>query len=75
MQNYLQTSKNSSTFARRFEKNALPRAALAELVDAPDLGSGSSQSVGSSPICRTKIYCYEKVHFFNFMRGIMPDVL
>ena len=28
-------------------------AALAELVDAPDLGSGSSQSEGSSPLCRT----------------------
>ena len=29
------------------------QAALAELVDAPDLGSGSYQSEGSSPLCRT----------------------
>ena len=28
-------------------------AALAELVDAPDLGSGSLRSEGSSPLCRT----------------------
>ena len=28
-------------------------AALAELVDAPDLGSGNESCVGSSPICRT----------------------
>ena len=47
---------NSKSRCSRFTISA----ALAELVDAPDLGSGSSQSVGSSPICRT----YEKVHIY-----------
>ena len=33
-------------FIRRF-------AGMAELADAPDLGSGSSQSAGSIPVART----------------------
>ena len=35
----------------RFQKS--PHAALAELVDALDLGSSFERSEGSSPLCRT----------------------
>ena len=42
--------KNLPYLCSRFYE---PSAALAELVDAPDLGSGEEIRVGSSPICRT----------------------
>tara|TARA_B100001248_G_scaffold256615_1_gene237899 strand:- start:447 stop:581 length:135 start_codon:yes stop_codon:yes gene_type:complete len=33
----------------------IPKAGVAKLVDAPDLGSGAARRVGSSPITRTRI--------------------
>ena len=41
-------------------------AALAELVDAPDLGSGSERSESSSLLCRTKRASTEACFYFIF---------
>jgi hypothetical protein len=43
------------------------KADMAELVDAPDLGSGFARSEGSSPFIRTskKIKCCQKKYFFD----------
>ena len=42
----------------------IPKAGVAKLVDAPDLGSGAARRVGSSPITRTKIW--NKSFVINF---------
>ena len=54
----MHNSKKCSTFAPAFVASLLAGslrspAALAELVDAPDLGSGSERSESSSLLCRT----------------------
>lgn len=49
---YLAMSRKSITFAADFRRIVL-FAALAELVDVPDLGSGAFGRGGSSPLCRT----------------------
>ena len=55
---FLHMSKKSSNFAAALKNVMGARyartAALAELVDAPDLGSGSARSESSSLLCRTK---------------------
>ena len=47
-------NKNSYLCTRVSEMRPFENALVAELVDAPDLGSGGSGRVGSSPIRRTK---------------------
>ena len=39
------------------------RAGVAELVDAPDLGSGAERRGGSSPFTRTTIYLLKKMNY------------
>ena len=36
-------------------------AGVAELADAPDLGSGAARRGGSTPFTRTKVFCDSKI--------------
>ncbi len=36
---------------------------MAELADAPDLGSGAARRGGSTPFTRTKVFCESKITF------------
>ena len=38
-------------------------AGVAELADAPDLGSGAARRGGSSPFTRTKVFCDSKITY------------
>jgi hypothetical protein len=45
---------------------------MAELADAPDLGSGSSQSAGSIPVARTRKTAADFIVGYSFlMRRIL----
>ncbi len=43
---------------------AKPKADVAELADAPDLGSGSERSEGSSPFIRIKNSCLRLIAYY-----------
>ena len=51
MKNYSYLCNRFGHFAQKKERSFAP---VAELVDAPDLGSGVSRRAGSSPVRRTK---------------------
>ena len=38
---------------------------MAELADAPDLGSGAARRGGSSPFTRIKVFCDSKITYHN----------
>ena len=40
-------------------------AGVAELADAPDLGSGAARRGGSTPFTRTKVFYTSKITFHN----------
>ncbi len=40
-------------------------AGVAELADAPDLGSGAVRRGGSSPFTRTKVFYGSKITYYN----------
>ena len=42
---------------------------MAELVDAPDLGSGAARRGGSSPFTRTNIFI--KIYYFHICRDLL----
>ncbi len=51
MKNYSYLCNRFGHFAQKKERSFAP---VAELVDAPDLGSGVSRRAGSSPVRRTR---------------------
>jgi hypothetical protein len=46
---------------------------VAELVDAPDLGSGAERRGGSSPLIRTKITVYPPVQLTGIIDGLIKS--